>query len=111
MVHLRIIAPRERSEPALEVLESSPTVINVIFLREAAHKPDGDVILCDVAREDASIVIEDLKALEIHREGSIAVELIDTAISDAADVAEQLAEGAPSDAVIWEEVSERTSES
>jgi uncharacterized hydrophobic protein (TIGR00271 family) len=110
MVHLRIVAPREKAEPALEVLESCPTVINVIYLREVAHKPDGDVILCDVAREDASVVIEDLKALEIHREGSIAVELVDTAISDAADVAEELAEGAPSDAVIWEEVTERTSE-
>jgi uncharacterized hydrophobic protein (TIGR00271 family) len=111
MVHLRIVAPREKAEPALEVLESCPTVINVIYLREAAHKPDGDVILCDVAREDASVIIEDLKALEIHRDGSIAVELVDTAVSDAADVAEKLAEGAPSDAVIWEEVSERTSES
>src|SRR5919197_875913 len=43
-------------EAALEVLEACPTVINVIFLREAAHKPDGDVILCDVAREDASVI-------------------------------------------------------
>ena len=111
MVHLRIVAPRDKAEPALEVLEACPTVINVIFLREAAHKPDGDVILCDVAREDASVIIDDLRALEIHREGSIAVELIDTAVSDAADQAERQAEGAPSDAVIWEEVTERTSES
>jgi uncharacterized hydrophobic protein (TIGR00271 family) len=111
VVHLRIVAPREKAEAALEVLESCPSVINVIFLREAAHKPDGDVILCDVAREDASVIIEDLRALDIHREGSIAIELVDTALSDAAVVAEREAEGAPSDAVIWEEVTERTSES
>jgi hypothetical protein len=69
VVHLRIVAPREKAEPALDVLESCPTVINVIYLREAADKPDGDVLLCDVAREDASVVIEDLRALEIHRAG------------------------------------------
>jgi uncharacterized hydrophobic protein (TIGR00271 family) len=111
MVHLRIVAPPEKAELALEALESCPTVINVIHLRAVAHKPDGDVILCDVAREDASVIIADLKALEIHKEGSIAVELVDTEVSDAADLAEKLAAGAPSDAVIWEEVGERTSES
>jgi hypothetical protein len=111
MVHLRIVAPPDKTDAALEVLDSCPTVINVILLREAAHKPHGDVILCDVAREDASVVIEDLTGLGIHRDGSIAIELIDTALSHAADAAEKLAEGLPSDAVIWEEVTEHTSES
>jgi uncharacterized hydrophobic protein (TIGR00271 family) len=111
MVHLRIVAPRETSDAALQSLESCPTVINVIALPDAARKPRGDVILCDVAREDASMVIEDLRRLNIHRGGSIAVESVDTAVSDAADRAERLAPGAPADAVIWEEVTERTSES
>jgi uncharacterized hydrophobic protein (TIGR00271 family) len=110
VVHLRIVAPREKAEPALDALEACPTVINVMYLRDAAHKPDGDVIMCDVAREDASVVIADLKALNIHREGSIAVEDIATTVSEAAEHAEKAAEGAPSDAVVWEEVSERTSE-
>ena len=33
-----------------------------------AGRPDGVVIMCDVAREDASVVIADLKELEIHHE-------------------------------------------
>jgi uncharacterized hydrophobic protein (TIGR00271 family) len=111
MVHLRIVAPPGLAEAALAVLESSPSVINVIHLPGAARKPQGDVILCDVAREDASIILEDLCALELDRKGSIAVELIDTALSDAAVIAERAAEGAPSDAVIWEDVTQRTSES
>jgi uncharacterized hydrophobic protein (TIGR00271 family) len=110
MVHLRIVARPELAHAALEVLDASDTVINVIHLHEVAHKPDGDVILCDVAREDASIVLEDLKKLGVHRDGTIAVELVDTAISLAADRAERRATGAPADAVIWEEVAERTSE-
>jgi uncharacterized hydrophobic protein (TIGR00271 family) len=110
MVHLRIVAPREQAHAAIGLLEASDSVINVIHLHDVARKPDGDVILCDVAREDASVVIGDLKDLGIHRNGTIAVELVDTAISHAADRAEHHAAGAVADAVIWEEVTERTSE-
>jgi uncharacterized hydrophobic protein (TIGR00271 family) len=110
MVHLRIVAPREQAHAALKLLEASGSVINVIHLHDVAHKPNGDVILCDVAREDASVVIGELKDLGIHREGTIAVEQVDTAISHAAEVAERHAAGAPADAVIWEEITERTSE-
>jgi uncharacterized hydrophobic protein (TIGR00271 family) len=68
------------------------------------------VLLCDIAREDASVIVSDLKDLGIHEDGSIALELIDTVLSRYADAAERHAPGAPADAVVWEEVEERTSE-
>ena len=110
MIHLRIVAPEERAERVAELLLASPAVLNVVHLHEAAEKPRGDLILCDVAREEASIVIDDLRELGIARQGSIAIEAIDTEISDAAEKAEAAARGLPSDAVIWEEVEERTTE-
>jgi uncharacterized hydrophobic protein (TIGR00271 family) len=110
MIHLRIVAPEEVSHQALEVLTAAPSVLNIVHLHGAATKPDGDVILCDVAREDASVIIGDLKELGIPKTGSIAVEHIDTSISDAAVAAEKAAPGQPSDAVVWEEVEGRTSE-
>ena len=110
MIHLRIVAPEDVAHRALEVLEGSPAVLNVVHLHGAAHKPDGDLILCDVAREEASVILGDLKELEIPRVGSIAVEHIETALSDAAEAAEKAAPGLPSDAVVWEEVEQRTSE-
>lgn len=111
MVHLRIVVPRDRSEKVLGLLEATPSTCNLVYLPEAARQPRGDVVLCDVAREDASIVIEDLKELGVAREGSIALEQIDSQISDAAKQAERAAWGVPSDAVVWEEVEARTSES
>ena len=93
MIHLRIVAPEEVAHQALEVLEASPAVLNIVHLHGVARKPDGDVILCDVAREEASVILGDLKELEIPRVGSIAVEHIETAISDAADAAEKAAPG------------------
>jgi uncharacterized hydrophobic protein (TIGR00271 family) len=111
MVHLRIIVPSDRAEQALELLTASPTVCNVIYLAGRAYKPAGDVILCDVARREVSVLIEDLRALGIGHEGSIAMELVDTEISDAAEAADRAAEELPfGDAVVWEEVEARTSE-
>jgi uncharacterized hydrophobic protein (TIGR00271 family) len=110
MIHLRIVAPEEVAHQALEVLSASRAVLNIVHLHGAATKPDGDLILCDVAREEASVIIGDLKELEIPRVGSIAVEHIETALSDAAVAAEKAAPGLPSDAVVWEEVEQRTSE-
>jgi uncharacterized hydrophobic protein (TIGR00271 family) len=111
MVHLRIVVPAERSGKVLSLLEATPSACNLVFLAGAARQPPGDVILCDVAREDASVVIEDLRELGIPKDGSIALEQIDSQISEAADRAERAAPGAPSDAVVWEEVETRTSES
>lgn len=110
MIHLRIVSPSDRTEKVMALLETTPSASNLILLAGAARQPPGDVVLCDVAREDASVVIEDLKELGIPKSGSIALEQIDSQISDTARAAERAARGAPSDAVIWEEVEARTSE-
>ena len=105
-----MIAPSYQAHNVLDLLKAVPSVCNLVFLERAAHKPEGDVILCDVAREDASVVISDLRELDIPTEGSIAIEEIDSQISEAAERAEKAAYGAPGDAVVWEEVEARTSE-
>jgi uncharacterized hydrophobic protein (TIGR00271 family) len=110
MVHLRIVSPPELTEQVIGGLTAADSVINIVRLDGVARRPDGDLVLCDVAREDASVVIGDLKALGLHDRGSITLEPIDTAISRFAEEAERHAPGAPSDAVVWEEVEQRTSE-
>ena len=110
MVHLRIVVPSYQAEHVLDLLEHHPSACNVVFLERAARKPEGDVILCDVAREDASVIVSDLRELEVDTQGSIAIEDIDSAISTAAAAAERAAAGRPSDAVVWEEVEAHTSE-
>jgi uncharacterized hydrophobic protein (TIGR00271 family) len=111
VVHLRIIAPSELAESAQRVLRGYPSALNVVRLVGAAERPDGDLILCDVAREDASVVIAELRELGLEREGSIAIEPISSLVSAAARRAEQAAVGSPADAVVWETVEFQTSES
>ncbi len=39
MVHLRIVVPSDQSGHVLDLLEQSPSAVNVIFLERAARKP------------------------------------------------------------------------
>lgn len=110
MVHLRIVVPSDRTQRVLDLLLAEASVCNVVLLEGVARRPVGDVILCDVAREDTSVVLSDLKELKIHEDGSIALEVIDTEISESARRAEHDARGAIADSVVWEEVEERSSE-
>ena len=110
MIHLRIVAPEDAAAKALDLLCAERSVFNVIHLPGAAEKPVGDVILADVAREDASVVIHDLKELDIPESGSISLDFVDTQLSEGAKEAEGHAQGLASDAVVWEEVESRTDE-
>jgi uncharacterized hydrophobic protein (TIGR00271 family) len=111
MVHLRIVVPGSQSARVVGLLEATPSVSSLALFEGAARKPHGDVILCDVAREDASVVIGDLRELGVAEEGSISLEEIDSQLSAAADRAERAAAGLAGDSVVWEEVESRTSES
>jgi uncharacterized hydrophobic protein (TIGR00271 family) len=110
MVHLRIVAPPDRADWVHGLLCESASAIDVVRVPNASTRPSGDLIMCDVAREDASVIISDLRHAGIHHEGSISISPTDT-ISDLADAAVKYAPGSPADAVVWEELDQRTSES
>ena len=110
MIHLRLVVPHDLTQQVMDLLCASEAVSSVVRLEGAAKKPDGDLILADVAREDASVIISDLKEMDLDHLGTIALEEVDSAISDAAEAAEKAAKGSPADAVVWEHVESRTSE-
>jgi len=80
-----------------------------VFLERAARKPEGDVILCDVPRDATSLLIADLRELDVDVDGSISIEEAESVISQGATEACRAAKGG-SDPVVWEEVSKNTSE-
>ena len=106
-----MVAPAKLAETVLRVLRGVPSVSNVVHLRDAASRPDGDLIMADVAREDASALLAELRTIGLESEGSIALDEVDASLSHRARRAERVAVGSPADAVIWEEVEARTSES
>ncbi len=73
----------------------------------------GQVIgvrVSDVAEEDASAVVHDLRGLGIPQVGSIDIERLDASVSRGAVLAERRAHGLPGDAVIWEQVARSMTE-
>ncbi|OPC81413.1 hypothetical protein B4N89_11055 [Embleya scabrispora] len=110
MFHLRLIVPVERSAAVRDLLLTEPGATHLVIWPGAAVQPAGDVISCDLAREATSSVIAELRALNLHRDGSIALEDLDVMLSRSADEAERDAPGESADSVVWEEIEEATSE-
>ena len=110
MLHLRAICPPEHTEAVVDALREHPGAAHVVLLPGAAVVPKGDVIEADIAREATDEVVAALCRLGIDHSGGITLEQIDTALSDAADKAEENAPGDGADAVVWEELLARTGE-
>ncbi|MGH3774640.1 MAG: DUF389 domain-containing protein [Pseudonocardiaceae bacterium] len=108
MLHLRVTCPAEATEAVLGRLRNDPGVVHLCVLRGVGVDPPGDLVQADVAREIADEVLAALCALGIDHTGGITLEPLDTVLSDAADAAERTAPGDPADAVVWDELIERT---
>ncbi len=107
MIHLRVISPESHSDAAVALLVESKSVANVVVVRGAAVDPVGDMITCDVAPEDASYIVGDLRRMGIAELGAIDIEELDSSISSASREAEHSAVGKSADSVIWENVAAR----
>lgn len=110
VLHLRAIVPKDRTEAVCAVLEGCAGATNIVVIPDAARTPAGDLVMADIAREAANEVIEALQALEIEHRGSIAIEDIDVSLSDVAQQAEERAPGYGDDAVVWQELDQRTTD-
>ncbi|MGA6162339.1 DUF389 domain-containing protein [Amycolatopsis magusensis] len=110
MLHLRAVSPPEKTERVLELLSEHRGATHLVLLKGAAVQPAGDVVEADIARESADDIIDGLCELGLDHTGGITLEVIDTALSDAADRAEEEAPGEGADAVVWQELLGRTGE-
>jgi len=108
MLHLRLIVPADLTVVVLERLTATPGVAHIVQGSGSAIRPDGEVILCDVAREAANEVVEWLQDQGVHRRGAITLEAVEASVSDAAARAEALAPGEATDALVWEELESQT---
>ncbi|MEU7280343.1 DUF389 domain-containing protein [Streptomyces sp. NPDC045431] len=110
MLHLRLIVPPDRTDDAVRTIEKTVGTTHLVVIPGAARDPAGDLVLCDVAREAADELINDLCALGLDASGSIAVENVDLSLSKRAEKAQEDAPGEGSDAVLWDQLSDATHE-
>lgn len=110
MLHLRLIVPVDLRERVREALDGCVGVTHLIVLPQAALRPPGDVVMCDVARESADELLGRLRATGLVERGAVDLSGLDLSISAAAEEAERQAPGEGADALVWETVSEITRE-
>ncbi|MBG6103497.1 DUF389 domain-containing protein [Micromonospora vinacea] len=110
MLHLRVIAPVDRSSEIVDLLTTEAGVTHLAVLPGAARQPQGDLILCDVVRESADGVLRSLQQLGVEARGGIAAEDVELTISASADRAAEKAPGSGADAVVWDEIAAKTGE-
>lgn len=110
MLHLRVLAPTDLSAATVEVLSHSPAVAHLCVSPGIVRQPVGDMISCDVAREAATAVLQELRDLGLERDGAILAENVDLTLSDSADRAREAAPGEQSDALIWQDLEQAAGE-
>jgi uncharacterized hydrophobic protein (TIGR00271 family) len=107
MMHLQLRVPEGRVDQVVALLDDEASVTNIAVVAGAYVKPQGSLVVCDVAREGANAVVSRLRELRIHHDGSIMLTEPETVLSDAASEAEKAAPGRPDDGLIWDAVEDR----
>ncbi|MEO5833153.1 MAG: DUF389 domain-containing protein [Nakamurella sp.] len=108
MLHLRIQVATDIADATVDMLTADPAVSGLAVMRGASVMPPGDVVWADVAREAANEVIDRLRQLGVHRDGTIHIEPVQAWISRSGFAAERLAPGSSADAVVWADVVQRS---
>ncbi|WP_280468829.1 DUF389 domain-containing protein [Nocardia cyriacigeorgica] len=110
MLHVRIMAPADKTDAVIAILEAEDAVSGLAVLRGAALRPQGDLVFAQIAREAANDLVEQLRATGVHKCGSIELEPVRTWLSLAGFEAEVRTPGSSADAVVWADVAQRSYE-
>jgi uncharacterized hydrophobic protein (TIGR00271 family) len=108
VLHLAVVAPAERASAVLDALTGEPGVTNLVRRSGTTVKPEGERIEADVVREAADAVLDRLRGLCVEHGGTVTISEVDAAFGDPVEAAERDAPGAGVDAVVWQEISQRT---
>jgi uncharacterized hydrophobic protein (TIGR00271 family) len=104
LTHLRLTVPADLTERVQRLLLDHECTTNVTLQTGVVLQPEGDLVECDVAREQAEQVLRALDDLGLDEQGGILVESPTGTPFAAARRLEAAAPGHPDDAVIWEAV-------
>jgi uncharacterized hydrophobic protein (TIGR00271 family) len=104
---LRLTAPSSLTDAVLQILREDPAVTALTLVPGAAIKPKGDLITAELPREAANDIVDLLRELGVHREGSLHLEPVTTWVSRAGFDAERRTPGSSADAVVWVDVAHR----
>jgi uncharacterized hydrophobic protein (TIGR00271 family) len=87
MLHVRVVSPPGSTDHLVERLSGDPGVRNLVVMRGAARRPDGDAVQFDLLTRFANPVLRELRA-QVQDQGSVVIQYVDAAITGPAEPAE-----------------------
>jgi uncharacterized hydrophobic protein (TIGR00271 family) len=108
MMVLRVRIPTALTADVLALARAEPGVAEVAVYPNASPDPPGDVLELHAARESVGQLLDQLKDLGVLDEGTVTLWTPELAVGTAVEAAEQAAPGESADAVIWDELEQRT---
>jgi uncharacterized hydrophobic protein (TIGR00271 family) len=84
MLHVRVVSPPDLTAPLVEKLSVDPGIRNLVVMRGAARRPDGDAVQFDLATRFANPVLGEVRAQLLDR-GSVVIENVAGAASGPED--------------------------
>ncbi|HEY6496030.1 MAG TPA: DUF389 domain-containing protein [Trebonia sp.] len=84
MLHVRVVSPPGSTDHLVERLSADPGVRNLVVMRGAARRPDGDAVQFDLLTRFANPMLKALRA-EVRDHGSVVIQNGDAAIVSAED--------------------------
>jgi uncharacterized hydrophobic protein (TIGR00271 family) len=87
MLHVRVVSPPGSTDHLVERLSADPGVRNLVVIRGAARRPDGDAVQFDLITRFANPVLRELRA-QVQSQGSVVIQNVDAAINGPGDPGE-----------------------
>ena len=84
MLRVRVVSPASLTGQLVERLTAAPGVQNLVVLREAVRRPQGDAVHFDLSDGAANPVFRELRELGLARHGSISVERVEATLTPVA---------------------------
>jgi uncharacterized hydrophobic protein (TIGR00271 family) len=107
MLRLRVVCAEDSVDRVIDVLSGR---LGIVAVRHAGATSHGAEITAALARESADEVLTHLRVLGVYDTGMVTLEPLDTAVGHLAGKAEDEAPGEGADAMIWDELANRTGE-
>ncbi len=107
MIHIRAVSPPDLTDEVVGLLADDPCVLNLIVQRDAARRPDGDTVACDVLAGAANDVLHRLLDVHLDQRGTLVIEPVDMAFPGRASLEGRRELGPLSRAPVWEQVEAR----
>jgi uncharacterized hydrophobic protein (TIGR00271 family) len=84
MLHVRVVSPPASTDHLVDRLSVDPGIRNLVVVRGAARRPEGDSVQFDLLTRFANPVIEEVRA-QLRDRGSVVIENVEAAASGPED--------------------------